>query len=131
MVLELAETLRIPVEDYKKMLLSAIISEKLAERLRINTDLAFLGGLFFPSDLVFKIPPEKLAVELKLAHEIIEGYIEDNPTLFCIFYLSKVLAFNLKKDEKFEECLKHLGIDKEILNKIFDRAKEEADKLLI
>jgi len=131
MVLELAETLRIPVDEYKKMLLTAILSEKLARKLGINPDIAFLGGLFFPSGLVFKIPPEKLAVELKLSHEIIEGYIEDNPTLFCIFYLSKVLVFKLKKDEKFEECLKHLGLSKEMLDKIYENAKEDADKLLI
>ena len=131
MVLELAETLRIPLEEYKRMLLAAVISEKLADRLGVNKDIAFLGGLFFTSDLVFKIKPEKVAVELKLSHEILEGYIEDNPTLYCLFYLSKVLAFNLKRDEKFENCLKRLNLSEEFVERILRQAEEDVEKLLI
>ena len=113
------------------MLLAAVISEKLADRLGVNKDIAFLGGLFFTSDLVFKIKPEKVAVELKLSHEILEGYIEDNLTLYCLFYLSKVLAFNLKRDEKFENCLKRLNLSEEFVERILRQAEEDVEKLLI
>jgi len=131
MVLDLAENLRIPIDEYRKMLVAAIISEKIAELVGADKEVAFLGGLFFPSDIVFKIDPAKLAVELKLSHEILEGYLEDNPRLFCIFYLAKVLAFKLKRDEKFKECLQKLNLSEEKLNQIFHRAEEEADYLLI
>ncbi|RTZ69138.1 MAG: hypothetical protein DSZ30_03080, partial [Aquificaceae bacterium] len=131
MVLELAETLRVPIEQYKKMLLAAVLSEKLAEVVEVNEDVAFLGGLFFPSDIVFDIEPIKVAVDLKLYHEILEGYLEDNPKLHCLFYISKVLAFDLKKDEKFEKCLNNLGLNEEILNPYLREAEETVEKLLI
>ena len=131
MVLELAETLKVPVEEYKKMLLAAVISEKLAEKLNIDKDIAFLGGLFFASDLIFNVKPEKIIVDLKLSHEILEGYIEDNPILHCIFYIAKILAFDLEKDEKYAKCLAHLNLKAEFLEKIKQQAQEDVEKLLI
>ena len=131
MVLELAETLKVPIEQYKKMLLAAILSEKLAKILKINADIAFLGGLFFPADIVFNIDPVKIAVDLKLHHEILEGYLEDNPKLHCLFYISKVLAFDLEKDEKFKSCLKNLGLNEETLENYLKEAQETVEKLLI
>ena len=131
MVLELAETLKVPIEQYKKMLLAAILSEKLAKILKINADIAFLGGLFFPADIVFNIDPVKIAVDLKLHHEILEGYLEDNPKLHCLFYISKVLAFDLEKDEKFKSCLKNLGLNEETLENYLKEAQETVEKFLI
>jgi len=131
MVLELAETLKIPVEEYKKMLLAAIFSEKLAEKLNIDKDVAFLGGLFFTSDLIFKIKPEKIVIDLKLSHEILEGYIEDNPILYCIFYISRVLAFDLHKDNKYHKCLSSLNLNEDYLNKLKEQALDDVEKLLI
>ncbi|HIP97806.1 MAG TPA: HDOD domain-containing protein [Aquifex aeolicus] len=131
MVLELAEALRVPIETYKKMLLAAVLSEKLADVIKVNRDVAFLGGLFFSSDIVFNIEPVKIAVDLKLHHEILEGYLEDNPNLHCLFYLSKVLAFDLEKDEKFKKCLNNLGLDEESLNPYLKEAEEIVEKLLI
>ena len=131
MVLELAETLKIPVEEYKKMLLAAIFSEKLAEKLNIDKDVAFLGGLFFTSDLIFKIKPEKIIIDLKLSHEILEGYIEDNPILYCIFYISRVLAFDLHKDNKYHKCLSSLNLNEDYLNKLKEQALDDVEKLLI
>lgn len=131
MVLELAETLKIPVEEYKKMLLAAIFSEKLAEKLNIDKDVAFLGGLFFTSDLIFKVKPEKIVIDLKLSHEILEGYIEDNPILYCIFYISRVLAFDLHKDNKYHKCLSSLNLNEDYLNKLKEQALDDVEKLLI
>ena len=131
MVLELAETLKIPVEKYKKMLLSAMLAEKLAEKLNIDKDIAFLGGLFYASDLVFEVPPEKIAVELKLDSKILEGYLEDNPVLHCLFYISKVLAFDLKKDPKFISCLNQLELDGATLEKLYQAAVEDVEKLTV
>ncbi len=131
MVLDLAENLRVPLDQYRKMLVSALIAEKLAPKLGIDKDIAFLGALFFPSDIVFEIEPAKLAVELKLSSEILEGYIEDDPRLHCLFYISKVLAFNLNKDKKFEECLKNLRLSEEYLEKVLREAEEDVNYLLV
>ena len=131
MILELAETLRIPLEEYKKMLLSGVLSEKLAQILDIDKDIAFLGGLFYPSDIVFKIDPAKVAVELKLSHEILEGYLEDNPKLHCLYYISKAVAFNLPRDEKFKDCLQKLGLNENTLEKILHEAEQEVEKMVI
>jgi len=131
MVLELAETLKIPVEEYKKMLLAAVLSEKLAEKLNIDKDVAFLGGLFFTSDLILKVKPEKIVIDLKLSHEILEGYIEDNPILHCIFYISRVLAFDLSKDNKYHKCLSSLNLNEDYLNKLKEQALDNVEKLLI
>jgi len=131
MVLELAETLKIPVDEYKKMLLTAILSEKMAKLLKVDTDIAFLGGLFYPSDIVFNMSPEKVAVELKLSHKILEGYLDDDPIFHCIFSIAKRLAFEQPMGSKFEECLKILGLSEETLQKLLNKAKEDVDKLLI
>jgi EAL and modified HD-GYP domain-containing signal transduction protein len=144
LILELAETLKIPVEQYKKMLLAAVLSEILATKIKEDKDIAFLGALFYPSDIVFKVEPIKLAVELKLSHEILEAYLEDNPKLFCLFYITKKLAFDtdsykngflhieaLKKDKKFSECLSSLGLSEKDLKEALTSAVEKVKNIII
>ena len=131
MVLELAETLKVPVDEYKKMLLTAILAEKLANLLKVDKDIAFLGGLFYPSDIVFNMAPEKVAVELKLSHKILEGYLGDDPIFHCIFSIAKTLAFDLPKGGEYQECLQILGLSEETLQELLKQAQEDVEKLLV
>lgn len=131
MMLDLAETLKIPLDLYQKALISAFLAEMLAEKLGIDKDIAFLGGLFYPADIVFKVDPAKLVVDLRLSHKILEGYLQDDPKLFCIFYVSKVLAFELEKDETFNHCLENLKLDLNTLNQLLQKATEKAGYFLV
>jgi EAL and modified HD-GYP domain-containing signal transduction protein len=131
LVMDLASTLKIPVNVYKKMLLSALIAEQLAQKVGMDKEEAFLGGLFYCSDLVLKVPPEKIAVDLRLASEILEGYLGDNEKLHCIFEIAKIIAFELERKEEFSNCLKMLGLDEKTLSEIVDKAKEHVDLLII
>jgi EAL and modified HD-GYP domain-containing signal transduction protein len=129
LTIDLAETLQIPVKEYRKLIISALVAEELAKRVGADKEAAFLGGLFVGSDLVFEIPPEKMAVDLGLASEILEGYLGDEPKLHCIFLISKTLAFELNTDENFNECLKLLHISEKELKEIYNIAKKRASEL--
>jgi len=130
LALELAETLQVPVKEYRKLISSAFIAEALAKKIGVDKDIAFLGGLFAGADLVFNTQPEKLAVDLGLASEILEGYLGDEPKIYCIFRIAKTLAFELdNEDESFKECLNLLHISEKDLKEIYKAAKEKADSL--
>ena len=131
LVLDASKTLNIPLNEYRKMLLAALIAEKLAKYLKVDSDIAFLGGLFYCSDLVFQMPPEQVVVDLKLSHRILEGYIGDDETLHCIFSLAKEVAFGTVIDgTAAAECLKKLNIKEETLQTLVAEAEDELDRLL-
>ena len=45
LVLDASKTLNIPLNEYRKMLLAALIAEKLAKYLKVDSDIAFLGRI--------------------------------------------------------------------------------------